>query len=462
MKSFKVKLALCAVGILVFLAVGIFVFIKLSMVNVPVTTFTRKDVQKLPINFVQISRLFKWNQKVLIGIGPYNEFKLFVLEPNNRLEPFHRISPDITLRYAYTDKQNRLVVCGVRNGSVCIDVLTSENKFEVEKPLSRQFSGNSYTGLVQSSQVDIQFLDSTVTSEKRLFWLNESEGKLYCWDISGDLPKELPYLFLPKIAKLEIPSGLNGCSTNFWRIQSSVDNVATLYDCLGNLRKLDLETFQVSKVTPLASSQDIILPSPLMRCSFKDKLGRNWEIRDLQNRNNGEISCEVICLEGKKVVHRSMVRGARDGQQPNGSNFVESIFGAFHFHNLKESVNWNYPPTSFTSIFEDKLGNIYLRTDDEGFFKLVNNKWERYSSPNLNCFGPTLMDENQIVLASDQGQILRYHLTENTCESLELTTDSNSDTYNRGPGLVGYPVRSLRMETVRRDHPQQVYPRYPY
>ncbi len=462
MKNLKVKLALFAAGFIVLLAVAIFIFIKLSLIEVPTTVFTRKDVQRLPLPYVQIVRLLKWNQKILVGIGAYDEFKLFVLESNNKVEPFHRISPGMSIRDAHVDKQNRLILSGVKNGEFCINVLTGENKLEVTSALPKRISDDIYPGIVQTVQAGNPCANSAFTSTNRLFWLNEPEGKLYCWQISPESAKALPTVFLPAIAKLEIPSSSKGVNSNFWRIWPIAVNEAMISDCLGNSMKIDLKSMHVSKISP-PKPGSVQLMDASFRANHKDKLGRIWEIRDLQRQNNGEINCEIVCLEGKKVVQRSTIHGSRNGQMQANSSFVENFFGAFHFHNLKESTNWNYPPTYFSAIFEDKLGNIYLRTTDEGFFKLKDNKWVRYSSPDsFNIFGPTLAEENQIIMTGQGGQILRYHLQENTCESLSLTTESNSDPYNRGPGLVGYPVRPLRMENVIRDHPQQVYPRYSY
>jgi len=453
MNSIKVKLAVLGVGALALLAFGIFVFIKLSLVNVPTTTFTRKDTQKLSVPYSQISRIFKWNQKIFVAIGPYNEFRLFVLESNNRLEPFHRISPDLIVLNAEVDRENRLIVSGVQEGRFCINVFSSDKKIEVSTKMPKRLFENSYTGVVQAPQINLQTARA-LTSKKLLYWLNEPDGNLFCWDIHGDSPKQLLTIFLPKIAKLATPLASESPISNFWRISDLRDDVVVISDNLGNFKQIDLNKMQISKKA---------LPPPTLfdlyiRDVHKDKLGRVWEIRDLPTTSN-EIRCEVSCLDGKKVVHRSMVHGTRDGQNQNDNNFVESVFGAFHFHNLKKSDNWNFPPTSFCEVLEDKLGNMYLRTRDEGFFKLVENKWERYSSPAVfSGSTQTLVDGDRIILSNGRGQILTYHLTDNTCESLDLP--SESDPYNHGPGLVGYPVKSLRMESVGREHPQQVYPRY--
>jgi hypothetical protein len=475
--NIKVRIAAIGLGLFAVLALGVFVFARLSLVDVPVTNCVRKDVQKLPMGYSIVNSIFRWRHKVFVSLIPENSsLKLFVLESNHRLEPFHRLDPDLIASHAYLDKEGRLFVVGKQNEKWCVNIFSGDTKRVITAPLSKKSPIQSGPGVVNYPNSGAYIIDYAYTSKTRLYKLDEFSGQLSRWDISGEMTKPLPAVSLPKIAKLAVPNGLDGNQSNFWRAQYCDDDHLYIFDNLGNWKKINHITLDVSEVTTNVSARNSS-PEYFIASTFKDKLGREWEIRTYTRQAN-EINSEVVCLKDKKELFKSSVNGVREGSSQSNASFVENVFGAFHFHIVKNSCNFKYPPTEFLDVLGDKSGNVYLRTMSEGFFKFVDGKWVRHSSPNEpRGQGPILEEGGKIIMCNAAGanphsslesgrmtNIITYDLPNNTYEMLELSFETNSHypDYRQGGGLVGPPIdpRYFRMESVRRDHPQQVFPRY--
>lgn len=415
MENSKLKLTLVALGIAGILTLGIFVFIRLSLVDVPETKCVKKGTQIVSGKYGSVGKFQNWNGKLYCAIYQPGCSSIWEFDPSTfKLCPTSLIDSCYSIQMFWIDKRNQLMAISKREENYFVHVLSANRKRLIQMP-------EKMTAEKQTNEGS-EYRNFQVECVKDILYVLESGNEdLWRWKIDGDKPKSLSAVSLINVPHRNSKPklGLVGDPPTYWVIYTADDDSLYFYDFALNRIKLNHDSLKISE-------SNFELPRK------KDKNGDYW---NFVSTSGSPLHALVACKDEEKEKFRTSIIGLR-ASIDSSSSWTNRVAYYMQLHQMNKSENWPYPPTVFLDLFFDKNGDPILMTKHEGFFRLSDNSWKRISSPiyfgiensaqifqmqNKILFADNAIPESSVIESEKtKPRIIAYDLDRNLLEVLEI------------------------------------------